>query len=101
MSDSPSATAGLALDAGAEREYSLPGSGSRSMLFVFDGQQIGAHAVSGSGDFVPGSIHPSVSLTFWGDAALAIVRPGASFDVWYGDTIGRGRVESVSWSDQE
>lgn len=86
------------MDADAEREYSLPGRGSRSMLFVFDGRQVGAHATSESGDFVPGSTHESVSPMFWDDAALALVRPGASFDVWYGDTIGSGRVEAVSWN---
>ena len=89
----------LALVVDAGRDFSLPGLGSRSMLFVFDGQQVGAQATSESGDFVPGSIHPSVSLTFWDDAALAMVTPSASFDVWYGGTVGRGWVESVSWSD--
>lgn len=69
MNDSPCATVSLALDASVDREYALPGSGSRSMLFVFDGRQVGAHAISKSGDFVSGSTHASVSLAFWDRAA--------------------------------
>lgn len=67
------------------------------MLFVFDGRQIGAEARSGR-DFEPASTHDSVTLTFWDEAARALVTPSASFDVWYGGTIGRGIVESVGWA---
>lgn len=91
----------LVLTADAGREYGLPGAGSRSMLFVFGGRHVGAHAVSLAGDFVPGSTHASVVLTFWDDAALAMVAPEATFDVWYGGTIGSGSVDSVSWSNGE
>jgi len=30
-----------------------------------------------------------------------MVTPNASFAVWYGDTIGNGRVESVSWGNRQ
>jgi hypothetical protein len=70
------------------------------MLFVFDGRQIGAQAVSTRGDFVPGSHHSSVSLTFWADEAQTMVTPNAAFEVWYGGTIGSGTVQSVSWKNE-
>lgn len=71
------------------------------MLFVFDGRQIGAEAASRSGDFVPGSEHPSVSLTFWAEDARVMVTPNRSFEVWYGGVIGNGRVDSVSWGARD
>jgi hypothetical protein len=86
----------LALDDDSERRYALPRGGTRSLLFVFGGKQLGAHANSASGDFIAGSTHPDVSLTFWDGSARDIVTSDASFDVWYGGIIGSGRVLSVS-----
>lgn len=87
----------FSLDADAGRNYRLPGVGSLSMLLVFDGQQVGAHARSDK-DVTPASTHDGVTLTFWDEAARALVTPGASFDVWYGDTVGHGVVETVGWA---
>lgn len=87
----------LSLNVDPTREYRLPGAGSRSMLFVFAGKQIGAEAHSSTGDFVQSSRHEAVTLIFWDEAARQIVAPGSAFDVWYGDTIGHGQVDSVGW----
>lgn len=87
----------FSLEPDAGRDYRLPGVGSRSMLFVFDGQQVGGQAQSDK-DFTPASTHDGVTLTFWDEAARALVTPGAAFDVWYGETIGHGLVESVGWA---
>jgi hypothetical protein len=78
--------------------YRLPGAGSKSLLYVFDGKQIGARAASADGDdLVPGSQHEEVLLTFWADEARILVTQGAAFEVWYGGIVGEGVVESVGW----
>jgi len=88
----------LSLFAQAERAYRLPGAGSRSLLYVFDGRQIGAHVVTADGrDLVPGSEHKGVLLTFWTDEARILVVQGISFEVWYGGVVGEGKVQSVGW----
>ncbi len=67
------------------------------MLFVFDGQQIGAMARTRDGsDFVPGSELGNVCLLFWADEARTIVAPGLPFIVWYGGDVGEGVVDG-SW----
>lgn len=88
----------LHLHPAVDRAYRLPGAGSRSLLYVFDGQQIGAQAVTADGrDLVPGSEHTATVLTFWADEARIIVTEGARFSVWYGGTVGDGLVSSVGW----
>jgi hypothetical protein len=92
----PVAVVHLELDPSQIRGYQLPGSGSRSLLYVFDGQQVGASAETRDGsDLTPGSSHEGVRLTFWDPAALTLVRPGAAFDVWYGGVVGRGAVDHL------
>jgi hypothetical protein len=89
------ALASLTLDEMPNRAYRLPAS-TRSLLFVFDGTQLGALADS-TDEFAPGTTHDEVRLQFWSQAdARALVRPGDHFAVWYGGTVGRGRVTSVS-----
>ena len=89
----------LRLHADAGRAYHLPGDGSRSLLYVFDGQQIGAMAVTADGrDLVPASEHEGVVLTFWADEARILVTAGSKFSVWYGGTVGEGIVRSVGWN---
>jgi hypothetical protein len=92
----PVAVVRLDLDPSPEREYRLPGSGSRSLLYVFDGQQVGASAETRDGrDLTPGSSHDGVRLTFWDPAAIPLVDAGAAFEVWYGGVIGRGMVDHL------
>ncbi len=89
------ALASLTLDESPDRAYRLPPS-TRSLLFVFGGQQIGAVANSTS-EFSPGTSHDEVRLQFWAEAAArALVGAGDHFAVWYGGTVGQGRVHSVS-----
>jgi len=77
----------------------LSGNGSRSLLYVFDGRQIGAMAVTAdAAELVPGSNHDAVVLTFWADEARTIVAKEARFSVWYGGTVGEGSVRSVGWN---
>ena len=84
----------LHLDDAPRRSYCLP-QATRSLLFVFDGLQIGAVASSGK-EFAPGTRHAEVHLTFWAEAdAQALVHPGDEFTVWYLGTVGRGRVHSA------
>jgi hypothetical protein len=45
--DFPTAVVRLSFDESDDRDFRLPGSGSRSLLYVFDGTQIGAHAETG------------------------------------------------------
>jgi hypothetical protein len=88
----------LCLDADADRAYRLPGAGSRSLVYVFDGREIGALAVTADGrDLVPGSEHEGARLTFWVDKARILVSEGSSFAVWYGKVVGHGLVQSVGW----
>jgi hypothetical protein len=87
----------ITLDASEDRAYRLPGAGTRSLLYVFDGQQIGARAETMDGqDLVPGTTHSGVRLTFWAPEAPDIIHEGSGFDVWYGGTVGHGSVESLS-----
>jgi hypothetical protein len=83
----------------SDRKFRLPGNGTRSMIFRFDGEAtegLGGHAVSLDGlDFAPGSNHRS-TIEFWADDyARGIVRDGGIFTVWYGSEIGQGRVTAV------
>lgn len=81
-----------------DRTFRLPGTGSPSLLYVFDGQQIGARAVTLDGsDLMPNSTHEGVALTFWADEARVLVVPGQTFMVWYGGDVGEGTVRSVGW----
>lgn len=94
-----SAVVDLRLRDGAGRTYRLPGAGSRSLLYVFNGQRIGAHATTADGcDLVPGSEHEGVVLNFWADEARDLVAVGSTFEVWYGGIVGDGEVQSVGWS---
>ncbi len=69
----PVAVVSLTLRSG-DRDYRLPGVGSRSLLYVFDGRQIGALTETSDGaDLVPDSTHPEARLTFWDDAATTLV----------------------------
>jgi len=89
------AIASLDFDTAEGHSFRLPGSGSRSLLYVFAGAQVGAHAKSADGeDFTPGSSHSGVRLTFWDPAARDCVRPGP-FDIWYGGIVGHGHLEEV------
>jgi hypothetical protein len=89
------ALASLTLDETPARDYRLPPS-TRSLLFVFGDQRIGAVATSTS-EFSPGTSHDEVRLQFWAEAeARALVGSGDHFAVWYGDLVGQGRVRSVS-----
>lgn len=82
----------------SERSFHLPGGGSRSLLYVFDGQKIGAQAVTADrADLVPGSRHEGVVLTFLAEEARTLVATEASFSIWYDGTVGYGVVRSVSW----
>ena len=93
----PVAVVRLDTDSSQVRDYRLPGSGSRSLLYVFDGQQVGASAETRDGsDLTPGSSHEGVRLTFWDPAAIPLVRAGAAFEVWYGGVIGRGVVDHLN-----
>jgi hypothetical protein len=86
----------LVFDSSEDRRFRLPGSGSRSLLYVFEGQQIGAHAETSDGeDLTPGTSHKGVQLTFWAPESEAIVRPGATFEIWYGGIIGHGSVDHL------
>lgn len=88
----------LRLNADADRAYRLPGSGSPSLLYVFDGQQIGALARTADGrDLVPGSEHQGALLTFWADEVRILVAEGSPFSIWYGGIVGDGVVRSVGW----
>jgi hypothetical protein len=88
----------LRLYAQADRAYRLPGTGSPSLLYVFNEQQIGALATTADErDLVPGSEHTGVLLTFWTDEARILVAEGASLAVWYGGVVGEGEVRSVGW----
>ena len=79
------------------REFRLPASGTRSMLFRFGSTDpIGAVAVSRQGDdFVPGGTYPEVELEFWWDGAPRIVEQGTGFTVWYGSDVGEGEVTGI------
>lgn len=92
-----SARATLDLNADDTRHYRLPHDGTPSLLYVFDGQQLGARAYSASGqDFAPGTSQQDVRLEFWADEPWTnVVVPGAEFVIWYGGDVGRGRIESV------
>ena len=97
MSEPFVAVVSLALDAGEDRAYRLPGKGTPSLLYVFDGQQIGAFAETADGqDLTPGSSHVGLRLTFWAPEAPNWVREGSTFDVWYGGTVGHGSVERLA-----
>jgi hypothetical protein len=86
----------LHLHDAAGRAYRLPGAGSRSLLYVFDGQQIGALATTADErDLVPGSQREGVLLRFWTDEARGLVAVGSSFTVWYGSIVGDGEVQSA------
>jgi hypothetical protein len=90
------------MHAEADRAFRLPGAGSRSLLYVFGGQQIGANAVTSDGrDLVPGSSHDGVVLTFWDDAARIAVTAHSEFFLWYGGRVGNGFVQSIGWEISE
>jgi hypothetical protein len=94
--DLPIAVVSLSFDNSHDRDFRLPGSGSRSLLYVFDGTQIGAQAETADGrDLTPGSSHDRVRLTFWDPAAAACVHPGGAFEIWYGGVIGHGSVNHL------
>jgi hypothetical protein len=77
----------------SDRQFKLPGGGSRSLLYRFGEVLLGARAVTADGrDLSPGSSHPDVTLEFWADEADAAVAPGAAFTVWYGEDVGSGVV---------
>ena len=70
------------------------------MLFLFGGLEgvtLGARATDPSGvPFAPGTDHHGVHLEFWAHQAADVVAVGASFDVWYAEDIGSGRITAVS-----
>lgn len=72
----------LVFDSSEDRSFRLPGSGSPSLLYVFEGKQIGALAETSDGeDLTPGTSHEGVRLTFWAPESEAIVRP-PSLSAW-------------------
>lgn len=86
-----SANATVELDANPGRHYDLPADGTPSLLFVFGPEvKLGARAYSSDGrSFAPGTTHREVRLDFWADDKWTdVVRPGASFVVWYGGDVG-------------
>lgn len=90
----------LRLHAATDRAYRLPGSGSRSLLFVFDRKQIGAMASTADGrDLAPGTKHDAALLTFWEDEVRILVTEGSPFSIWYGGVVGNGTVRSVGWKN--
>jgi hypothetical protein len=96
--DKLTAIVDLRLNSDGGHAYRLPGAGSRSLLYVFDGKQIGAHAATADGkDLVPGSQHKHVLLAFWTNYARILVSESATFEIWYGDIVGDGVVRSVGW----
>lgn len=79
---------------------------TRSMLYRFRDEagtevNIGANAVDQAGErFASGTRHNHVTLAFWGEVeARRLLRPGASFVVWYARDIGDGTVLRVSEKD--
>jgi hypothetical protein len=80
----------------SDREFRLPGAGSRSLILVFDGQQIGAQIVTADGrDLTPGSHHDRAHVRFWAEGVAMSFRVGGAFDLWYSGIVGRGTVTSV------
>lgn len=84
----------------SERSFSLPPDGTPSMLFRFGGPEgatLGARATDPSGvPFAPGTSHVGVRLEFWAHEAEDLVAVGASFDLWYAEGIGSGRITAVA-----
>lgn len=68
------------------------------MIFRFagDGDGLAGNAVCLDGlDFEPGSEHRA-TIEFWvEDPAVAMVKAGASFVVWYGGDVGDGEITAV------
>ena len=89
-------TARMKLDTAERHRFRLPGAdpGTRSLLFRFGETTYGAYACTSDGcEFTPGSSHDLVFLTFWaGDEARKVVKPDASFAVWYNGDVGHGEV---------
>jgi hypothetical protein len=82
----------------SDRDYRLPGSGTRSMLFRFeadDSDNWAGWAMSRGGlDFAPRTVH-AATIEFWEEAPPNLVYEGAAFAVWYGGDIGAGRVTAI------
>jgi hypothetical protein len=96
MTDALTALARLVFDSSDGHNFRLPGSGSPSLLSVFEGQQIGALAQTATEeDLTPGSSHDDVRLMFWAPEAADIVRPGAPFEIWYGGVVGHGSIDHL------
>ena len=94
-----SAIASLVLDADVSGHYRLPAGGTSSLLFVFDGgHKLGARVYSASGeDFEPGSSQSRVRLEFWADDPWTdVVKPGATFTIWYGGDVGHGEIIEIA-----
>jgi hypothetical protein len=84
----------------SDKWFALPADGNRSMLFRFSGPEgvtLGAMATDPSGvPFAPGTDHVGVRLEFWAPQAENLVAIGASFDLWYAEDIGSGRITAVT-----
>jgi hypothetical protein len=84
----------LGPDEGGLRE-AVP-SGTRSFLIRFDDptadETLGVFLEApGEDHMLPGS-SVAVRLTFWSDTARIYGSEGATFSVWYGRLVGRGRI---------
>ncbi len=83
----------------SDRQFRLPESGSRSLLYRFDGGEmlIGAHAATADGsDLAPGTSHQGVVLAPWAEIPEVYeVTADARLIVWYGGDVGEGIVTTV------
>lgn len=43
-----------------------------------------------------GTDHRGVQLLFWADLAASHVAPGATFEIWFGEVVGKGQVLNVT-----
>lgn len=80
----------------SERQFVLPASGTRSLLFRFGEDTFGGVLTDASNrDFQPGGNHAGASLDVWAADTSAIV-VGTEFVIWYDGDIGRGVVTATA-----
>jgi hypothetical protein len=81
----------------SSRPFSLPSSGTRSLMFRFGDALLGGILTSSSDqDFEPGGEYRDVTLDLWDDSDTPSIAIGSSFIVWYGEDVGEGSVKGLA-----